>query len=370
MGIIFHITAKTEHEKAKGLGQYTHPSLVQEGFIHCSQHYQVCEVANFIFKNQKNLILLAIDESKCKPEIKYEGPSWNTFPHVYGPLNLESVIRTFDFPESTDGFHLPSEALDLAVNTLSEISTGPLYKDSLHYDAMNGSTGSDIDFYVQQAKDKKGSVLDLACGSGRFSIPISASGLSVSGVDLSATMLGLAKEKSKNAGLNIDFRIGDIRLFNLEKKFDFIFCGFNSSQHLHEEKEFRCFLECVQSHLNPKGAFAFDIFNPSVAMLNRKPDEKYLVSKYKDPDDSQEVSVWEYPSYDSAKQLSSFRFIYEKNGSTLFEENFSLRNYFPMEIDIILRNANFDVISKFGGYKKQPFSNDSMKQVFVCRAMT
>ena len=368
MGIVFHITSRSEYEKAKQSDSYRHPSLEKEGFIHCSQHYQVCEVADFIFKNQKDLILLAIDEGKCRHEIKYEGPSWNTFPHIYGELNLDAVIATFDFSETANGFQLSQDALDLVVNTLAVRSTGPLYKLSRHYDAMNGATGSDVDFYVQQAKQKNGSVLDLACGSGRFSIPIAKSGLNVSGLDLSRTMLNLAKEKAEKENLKIDFRIGDIRLFNLGKKFDFIFCGFNSSQHLQEEKEYRSFLESVKEHLSPNGIFAFDIFNPSIAMLNRKSSDKFLVSKYKDPDDGQEIEVWEYPSYDSAKQLSSFIFHYIKSGQILFEEKFSLRNYFPLEMDLILRNAGFDVVKKFGGYKGQPFSSDGMKQIFICKA--
>ena len=108
MGVVFHITNKNDYEKAQKIGAYKHVSLDKEGFIHCSQHYQVCDVANFIFKDYKDLILLAIDENKCIHEIKYEGPSWDTFPHIYGELNLDAVVRIFDFNEYHDGFHCPS----------------------------------------------------------------------------------------------------------------------------------------------------------------------------------------------------------------------------------------------------------------------
>ncbi len=368
MGIVFHITNKNDYEKSQKIGSYKHASLDKEGFIHCSQHYQVCDVANFIFKDHKDLVLLAIDESKCNHEIKYEGPSWNTFPHIYGELNIDAVVRIFDFNEYHDGFHLPHEALDLAIQQLSQMPNGPLYELSKHYDAMNGSMGKDIDFYVRLAKKKKGTVLDLACGSGRFSLPIAKLGLNVSGLDLSKTMLSLAKEKADNENLKIDFRLGDIRIFEFENKFNFIFCGFNSSQHLHEENEYRSFLKSVKEHLKQDGIFAFDIFNPSISMLNRKSSEKFLVSKYKDPVDGQEIEVWEYPSYNSARQLSSFVFHYIKNGKVLFEEKFSLRNYFPFEMDVLLRNSGFQIIQKFGGFDDQSFTNESMKQIFICKA--
>lgn len=365
--IIFHITENSNWEAAKKSGSYTAPSLEREGFIHCSEHYQVLEVANFLFKGKPNLVLLAIDETQVSKPVKYEGPSWNTFPHIYGPLNIDSVVNVYPFNEvAALGFTLPVEALNLAVSALSKIPVGPLYKDARHYDAMNGASVSDVDFYVTEAKTKGGNVLDLACGTGRFSIPIAKAGLNVTGLDLSETMLNLAKEKSKRENLNIDFQIGDIRCFDLDKKFDFIFCGFNSSQHLHEEKEFRSFLESVQRHLAPKGVFVFDIFNPSISMLNRDPDQKYLVSEYADPEGRGQIKVWEHPRYEAATQNSTFKFLYELNGETLFTENFSLRNYFPMEMDTHLRNNEFYVLKKYGNYQHGSFNSSSMKQIFVC----
>lgn len=52
MGILFHITKTADWELAKTAGIYRTKLLDSEGFIHCSRHYQVCEVANFLFKDQ------------------------------------------------------------------------------------------------------------------------------------------------------------------------------------------------------------------------------------------------------------------------------------------------------------------------------
>lgn len=367
MSIIFHITKRHDWEFAKSSGTYRAKSLDSEGFIHCSRHYQVCEVANFLFKDQTDLILLAIDENKVDSEIKYEGPTWNRFPHIYGGLNANSVVAAFPFLDNPEkGFEFPHKALQLAVQNLSEKATGPGYDIPQHYDAMNGSEGSDVSYYAELAKNYPGKILDLACGSGRFSIPIAKSGQQVFGLDLSAPMLNFAKEKVQKQNLNIQFELGDIRLFNLNQKFDFIFCGFNSSQHLHEEKEFRSFLECVRNHLAPKGVFAFDVFNPSIAMLNRDPKQRYLVSEYKDPSGKGQVKVWENPSYEAATQMSHFKFSYEIDENPIIKEEFSLRNYFPLEMDVMLRNSGFNILNKFGNYKKDPFTSNSMKQLYVC----
>lgn len=108
---ILHITTKIEWEKAKQTGAYTAPSLEKAGFIHCSLAKQIPPVANYNFKGQQGLIILEIDENKLKHDVKYED-LWNEgqlYPHIYGPLNIDAVVRTVPFPPESDGtFKLPS----------------------------------------------------------------------------------------------------------------------------------------------------------------------------------------------------------------------------------------------------------------------
>jgi uncharacterized protein (DUF952 family) len=107
--MILHIVAESEWEHAKSIGEYKHPSLEREGFIHFSKPDQVVRVANFNFKGQTGLILLLVDEKRLKAKIEYEGESpTDLFPHLYGALNLDAVVGTVAFPVKTDGsFSLP-----------------------------------------------------------------------------------------------------------------------------------------------------------------------------------------------------------------------------------------------------------------------
>jgi len=109
---ILHITSKNEWEKAKAAGVYTAPSLEKAGFIHCSLAHQIPAVANYNFKGQHGLVLLEIDEAKLQHEVKYED-LWNEgqlYPHIYGALNTDAVLRSVDFPPEADGsFNLPKE---------------------------------------------------------------------------------------------------------------------------------------------------------------------------------------------------------------------------------------------------------------------
>jgi uncharacterized protein (DUF952 family) len=93
--VIYHITTKSEWEAAQKNGRYEAPSLQTEGFIHCSKAEQVPGVLDRYYAGIKNLIKLTIDPSKLTSGLKYEmAPSVNeAFPHVFGPINLEAVVK-------------------------------------------------------------------------------------------------------------------------------------------------------------------------------------------------------------------------------------------------------------------------------------
>ncbi len=108
---IYHICTKAEWNAVKQLGNdYVGGTLETEGFIHCSDKNQVIRVANHIFKDKKELVLLEIDPKKTNHKIKYEDAgNGELFPHLYGPLNIEAVLREFNFNSNKDGlFKLPT----------------------------------------------------------------------------------------------------------------------------------------------------------------------------------------------------------------------------------------------------------------------
>ena len=86
-------------------GSYTADTLSSEGFIHCSDPQQVIGVANTRFHGRDDLILLHIAASKLFAEGRYETLEGGKelFPHIYGPINLDAVVRATPFPPRPDG---------------------------------------------------------------------------------------------------------------------------------------------------------------------------------------------------------------------------------------------------------------------------
>ena len=96
MDHIYHITTSQEWNNALQTGSYESASLKEEGFIHCSQQEQLAGVLERYFAGKTDLVKLIIDPAKLKSRLIYEwSPSLTqTFPHIYGPINADAVVKT------------------------------------------------------------------------------------------------------------------------------------------------------------------------------------------------------------------------------------------------------------------------------------
>jgi SAM-dependent methyltransferase len=102
------------------------------------------------------------------------------------------------------------------------------------------------------------SVLDLACGTGSSTLPYSERGFEIVGVDMSADMLEVAREKLPG----VEFIQQNFLELNLESRFDLIICVFDSLNNLLESSDLEQTFARVLSHLKPGGVFAFDCNTP------------------------------------------------------------------------------------------------------------
>jgi SAM-dependent methyltransferase len=241
------------------------------------------------------------------------------------------------------------------------------YLDGRHYDAKMGSRNQfeDIPFYINKTKEYGEPVLELACGTGRVTIPLAEKGTSIMGLDLLNTMLKEAKRKSKEKGVKIEWIEGDMTDFNLDKKFNLILmpgCAFNSLLDL--ESVENC-LTCVKKHLKPNAGFIFDAFNPNLNILVRDPSQTYPNAKYQDPDGRGLVIVTESTIYDKATQISNTTLSYSL-ADKLISNELKLRIFFPQELDALLKYNGFKIKAKYGDFDQILFTSNSIRQILIC----
>ena len=95
---IFHLALPAEWSDAERSGSYTLSTrgvtLEEEGFIHCSRHEQIDATRAAFYADVDDLLLLTIDtDLLTSPWQEDEVPGGETFPHIYGALNLDAVVN-------------------------------------------------------------------------------------------------------------------------------------------------------------------------------------------------------------------------------------------------------------------------------------
>ncbi|MCG2615581.1 DUF952 domain-containing protein [Terrimonas sp. NA20] len=95
MPIIYHVTSASEWKQAQEQGAYEAPSLKTEGFIHCSETDQVAGVLERYFAGRNDLVKLHVNTDKLTSRYVQEWSNSveDTFPHIYGPINLDAVEK-------------------------------------------------------------------------------------------------------------------------------------------------------------------------------------------------------------------------------------------------------------------------------------
>ena len=111
MALIFHLTYKDVWKAAKVAGEYAAPSLAEEGFIHCSRDIpQLLKVAARLYPGETGLMVLDVDLGKLKSPVKREpSRSGEIYPHIYGMLNTEAVMRERDLQLGANGVHFVAD---------------------------------------------------------------------------------------------------------------------------------------------------------------------------------------------------------------------------------------------------------------------
>jgi uncharacterized protein (DUF952 family) len=126
---IFHLTPATYYQHQPQDQPYHPAAFAQEGFIHCTAGVEkLIQVANYYFANlTDDLLVLEIDPAQLTAPLIFEppilapsGPADRKreyaaepevlFPHVYGPLNRQAIIRCFALQrDSTGQWQMPQE---------------------------------------------------------------------------------------------------------------------------------------------------------------------------------------------------------------------------------------------------------------------
>ena len=124
--------------------------------------------------------------------------------------------------------------------------------------------------------DPKSEVLDLGCGKGRHALKMSHYFQNVIGLDLSNNSIKTAKKLNKS---NLSFITGDMRKFNLNKRFNYIFNLFTSFGYFDDFNQNSSVLDNCHKHLKKNGLLVIDYLNPDYVIKNLIKKETKIINE-------------------------------------------------------------------------------------------
>jgi SAM-dependent methyltransferase len=211
------------------------------------------------------------------------------------------------------------------------------------YDPWSRTVVEDVPFYVELAKQSGGPVLELGVGTGRIAIPTAMAGVDVIGVDASAEMLTVCRERADEAGVGglLDLRLGDLRRPPVDERVPLVTCPFRAFLHLATDEERLQALGAVRRLLEPGGRFVFDVFAPSQDDI----DETHGLWIEREP------GIDERADWDLGAQTLTLSVRGTQGASSM-----TLWWLEPQRWNALLLEAGFDVEACYGWFDRRPYA--------------
>ena len=211
------------------------------------------------------------------------------------------------------------------------------------YDQWAAAMTEDVPFYVELAREADGPIVELAVGTARVASEVArATGRRVIGIDASPAML----ERARAVDADLDLRLGDMRDLELDEPAALIYCPARSILHLPTWADRRRVFDRVSASLRPGGRFAWNVFafdhNIAARLDGAEQDEPTPHRLHYAVGDNR---------VDIIRDEGTIRLWW------------ATKNEWLGLIDV----AGLEVEALYGGFNREPFTDESREFVWVTR---
>lgn len=252
-----------------------------------------------------------------------------------------------------------------------------LFQSTADYYDMDVSSMADHDlaFYVEYARRNRRGVLEIACGTGRVTLPLARAGHRVWGLDLSPAMLAVLERKLRSLPQEVRSRIrvsrANMAEFSLNRTFDLIIIPFRGFQALTDPDDVLRCLGSVRRHLTDDGLFILDVFDPGpdVAATSRRGEQVDWVKR--NPTTGETITrTHRERRVDAERQVIHSQMALHISGGgkpdRTLTDDFSLKYYYRHQLEILLPSTGYTVEAEYGYYDKRRIGTGT-EFILVCR---
>lgn len=237
---------------------------------------------------------------------------------------------------------------------------------SKYYDCIFPAGREQLDFILQTAGPAPRRILDVACGSGGYTVKLAQAGYDVTGMDLDAAMIRMAADKVKEQGVSaavIECNMLDIEQC-FDRPFDCIFCIGNSIVHLGSQEDIGNSLRQMYSRLERGGALVLQIINYDRIL---KHNISHLPTLR---DDTVGLEFVRRYDYEKAQGIVNFRTVLTVgtgDSREVYENSIELLPVLSGDLRRLLENAGFNDMEFFGDFRGTAYDEEAF--LLVARAV-
>ena len=211
-----------------------------------------------------------------------------------------------------------------------------------------------VDFLARLAGN--GRALEFAVGTGRVAVPLAASGVPVTGIELSRPMVEVLRTKADEAAIPVV--IGDMATARAPGEYALVYLVYNTiSNLLTQAEQVACFCNAAR-HLAPGGRFVVELWVPE---LRKLPPGQRATVYHTEPgyigldtyDVVQQHVVSHHFRFGDARQAELFRSPH--------------RYIWPAELDLMAELAGLELETRHGDWAGTEFTAESESHVSVYR---
>jgi 2-polyprenyl-3-methyl-5-hydroxy-6-metoxy-1,4-benzoquinol methylase len=205
-------------------------------------------------------------------------------------------------------------------------------------------------------------ILDVACGTGTVAELLNERGYDVTGVDLSAPMVEVARRKAETNGLDIDYYVQDVAELNIPGKYDLAISLFDSLNYVIDPSRVETAFQHVYDQLVEGGVFIFDV-NTEYALAHGFFNQSNVGSR------RYPKYVW-HSTYDREARICTvdMTFTVIENGQEIeFKETHLQRAHKQEELESWLVKAGFRILNVYDAYRFRAPGRRTDRAYFVAR---
>jgi SAM-dependent methyltransferase len=221
-------------------------------------------------------------------------------------------------------------------------------------------------------------VLELACGTGRLTLPLAQRfpDVEIVGVDSSPAFLERARSRVACVADRVTLVEGDMRAPGVDGPFDLVAVPFNSLAYLIEPEDRLATLRAARGVLAPGGRFAFDLVLPRYDFLAEAlgscPPVR-LDADHPAPELGVARFVRTYvDTYDASTQtlrsVNRYEIHYADGRVEHRIADVDWHIYFPAELEALLGAAGLRPVERHGGYDGEPWDERARRCIWICEA--